>query len=88
MINILQCKCITCKSLNTCNCSVLSRSPSSLLTEIILVDDFSDNGESNVIINLMETVLIVEDGELLTLIPKVKLIRLDERQGRWVGKYR
>jgi polypeptide N-acetylgalactosaminyltransferase len=46
--------------------SVLNRSPPKLITEIILVDDFSDNPE---------------DGQLLLDIPKVVLLRNDKREG-------
>ncbi|XP_019849116.1 PREDICTED: polypeptide N-acetylgalactosaminyltransferase 2-like [Amphimedon queenslandica] len=46
--------------------SVLSHEPAKLIKEIILVDDFSDD---------------INDGEILSVIPKVKLIRLNERQG-------
>ncbi|GAB6023495.1 UDP-N-acetyl-alpha-D-galactosamine polypeptide [Chamberlinius hualienensis] len=46
--------------------SVLNRSPAHILREIILVDDCSDD---------------LLDGQLLTELPKVKLIRCDTRQG-------
>ncbi|KAL5494458.1 hypothetical protein EMCRGX_G015794 [Ephydatia muelleri] len=46
--------------------SVLQRSPAHLIEEIILVDDASDN---------------VNDGLLLTQLPKVKLLRNDNREG-------
>ncbi|KPM08521.1 Polypeptide N-acetylgalactosaminyltransferase 2-like protein [Sarcoptes scabiei] len=46
--------------------SVLNRSPPSLITEIVLVDDFSDNPL---------------DGKLLEKIPKIRLLRNDKREG-------
>ncbi|XP_067143902.1 polypeptide N-acetylgalactosaminyltransferase 16-like [Centruroides vittatus] len=46
--------------------SVLNRSPSDILIEIILIDDFSDNAQ---------------DGEQLTILPKVWLSRNDRREG-------
>lgn len=46
--------------------SVLNRSPPRLIHEIILVDDFSDDPN---------------DGALLTQLPKVKVIRNDQREG-------
>ncbi|XP_069189541.1 polypeptide N-acetylgalactosaminyltransferase 14 [Procambarus clarkii] len=46
--------------------SVLSRTPEDLLEDIILVDDASDNAS---------------DGLLLAALPKVRLLRNDERQG-------
>ncbi|XP_022094288.1 polypeptide N-acetylgalactosaminyltransferase 16-like isoform X1 [Acanthaster planci] len=46
--------------------SVLNRSPSHLIQEIILVDDFSDNPE---------------DAQILSQIPKVKVLRNDRREG-------
>jgi len=46
--------------------SALNRSPAHLLTEIILVDDFSDNPL---------------DGEELLTLPKVRLLRNDKREG-------
>lgn len=46
--------------------SVLNRTPDQLLKEIVLVDDASKD---------------VMDGQLLTSIPKVKVIRLSKRQG-------
>lgn len=46
--------------------SVLNRSPTELLQEIVLVDDFSNDPE---------------DGRLLESIPKVKLLRMESRHG-------
>lgn len=46
--------------------SVLNNSPSNLLIEIIMVDDFSDDPE---------------DGKELVKLPKVKLIRNEKREG-------
>nr|XP_009861068.1 polypeptide N-acetylgalactosaminyltransferase 2 isoform X2 [Ciona intestinalis] len=46
--------------------SVLNRSPPSLVREIILVDDFSDNAE---------------DGQLLAQIEKVRVLRNNQREG-------
>uniref|UniRef100_A0A3B5MRY7 polypeptide N-acetylgalactosaminyltransferase n=1 Tax=Xiphophorus couchianus TaxID=32473 RepID=A0A3B5MRY7_9TELE len=47
--------------------SVLNRTPVHLIHEIILVDDFSNNGES--------------DCQLLTKLPKVKCLRNNKREG-------
>ncbi|XP_006817428.1 polypeptide N-acetylgalactosaminyltransferase 2-like [Saccoglossus kowalevskii] len=46
--------------------SVLNRSPTSIIKEIILVDDYSDNAE---------------DGKELEKIPKVKVLRNEKREG-------
>lgn len=61
--------------LRTCY-SVLNRSPAELITEIILVDDFSDK----------EFLKDKLDAYVAEHLPKVKIVRLPERSGLIVAR--
>ena len=71
----------------TCPHSVLQRTPSDLLEEILLIDDASANGIVYSIVSVQYIISclyhVVLDGQLLQYIPKVRVIRLDSRQGMW-----
>lgn len=69
------------------SCSVLNRSPEQLIKEIILVDDFSDNGKTQFkttrTINISWQIFYIpaEDGLELAKINKIRVIRNEKREG-------